>query len=77
MAGTWLRNPDDLADYEAACADDVTTFGYPADLLRFREQSWSRELEDRWPTIRQIAELLLFGPVDADEIWAAMVAAQT
>ncbi len=76
VASAWLRNPDDLADYKASCAADVTAFGYPAHLVELREESWARELEDRWPVIRQIAELLLCGPVGADEIQAAILAAE-
>ncbi|MCV7176136.1 hypothetical protein [Mycolicibacterium sphagni] len=76
VMGAWLRNPDDWADYEAACAADVTAFGYPADLLHFRETAWCRELEGGpWPVIQQIAELLMRGPVAADEIRATMMSA--
>lgn len=50
--------PDDHAEYQRALTD------YPdrtPESESLREQVWTRELENDWPVIREVARLLLSG----------------
>jgi hypothetical protein len=68
LSGAWLRNASgDGVDYRRAQNADNALFGAQfADLSRVREEAWHSELESRWPVIRELAEMLLSGPVDAE-----------
>jgi hypothetical protein len=75
LAAWWANATGDLAEYKRRCEADAELLGDHAHLLHLREETWCRELDDRWPAIQQIAKLLMSRPVDDDEVRAAMLAA--
>jgi hypothetical protein len=91
LRGAFSRNRDgDLERYqqlEEGILPDGTRFTSPTaglaqlqgrprvELIAEREQTWSRELEERWPLIRRVAGMLLDGCTDVAAITAAVAAA--
>jgi hypothetical protein len=66
LLAAWLHNADgDADDYRHAQELDAAMLGdgITTEVLDAREHIWCRELEARWPTIQQIAALLIRGPV--------------
>ena len=59
------KDADHCSDYQAAQDAEIATLGDFGDqfaqLEGVREQVWWRELEDRWPVIREVARLLMSG----------------
>jgi Peptidase M50B-like len=68
VTAAFLRNAaGDGEDYRRAQEADAAMYGPEfAHLAYGREEHWSRELEQSWSAIRQLAAMLMDGPVSAE-----------
>jgi hypothetical protein len=68
VTAAFLRNADgDGEQYRRAQEADAALYGPEFGHLAYgREEHWSRELEESWPAVQQLAAMLMDGPVSAE-----------
>ncbi|MEY8015270.1 hypothetical protein [Mycobacterium servetii] len=76
VAAAFLRNAGgDGEDYRHACEADQALLGERfAELVATREQFWGfRELDEHWPAVQAVAQLLIAGAAPTDAAVRALV----
>ena len=75
VAIAFERNAEgDLREYRQLMTTLAAAYGDLSALLRYEsEKTWGRQLEAKWPVIREVAELLIAGAhVSTEVVWALL-----